>query len=879
MKKFFKVISSLIIVFTLFLIVGCNGCKSKVHPVAITSWDLPKETYELGEYLDLTGSTIAVEYSDGSTENHEVNYEMVSVFDLLNVYGSTGKHSLQVTYAEGDYKVTFEKEITVSIPKYKSEAIAEVNAYKAGTESIYSAANTTRIEELKLIARSAIYAAEDSNEVDEIKAKTIASIDTVATSAEQQIADNAIAAIQTTLNEQIQAVQDNITALGDNFTQTVGTLMTKEAANALKTELTNSLNTEVAALQTQIANLGTGTAGADGKNAALRVANGEIQWSFEGEDNWTTLLTVASLKGEKGDKGDTGAQGPQGQAGTNGTNGTNGTDGADGADGRGISAISLTDDGKLKFEFDDASTAVEIDLSSVLTPAATLQAQVTALQTQVANELDGTVDGSLQNQIDKVVNDLATLKATVDGLDIQDTFDGLQDQIDQIVQYFTNSNVDLTDDTINATKVLESILAEKIESYSTEYLDRTYTLDEFKELLTDKIIPQAKAAYATAKLLKEIAKNCADVAGDDTLTTKQKVSGILDELRRYDEVLLEFGLDQELVTKISTNLHKLKDEVLELAKTEINKFVDKMADKLDLLYDFDELMNEMNNSTLESYRTEIQAFLTDINYTGAADFASAIDGIKDAVDELDYRNALEVLNNVITKAMDLMQIDSLNTLLPALLGAVVEEYYNSYVTKLAEYLPEDEAVALAKVKDKYLMAILRTNSAENAVNYANAAKDAIFDELFATTLGQKVKAVHDAEDTATAVAQLALLDAYVEGLVNDSSYGVTLKAEVTAKYYASYNAMNTVKLYELYLSQVTDPTSDVYGFNKAEVLDYVRPLADQATLNDIDTTAMEALIDADVHDAIEDKVKDAVDSLYKKLYDDVDYNIHAHLGL
>ena len=54
MKKFLKIMCSLIFVFVLTVVVGCKGCKSKVHPTAIKSWDLPKSSYQLGEALDLT---------------------------------------------------------------------------------------------------------------------------------------------------------------------------------------------------------------------------------------------------------------------------------------------------------------------------------------------------------------------------------------------------------------------------------------------------------------------------------------------------------------------------------------------------------------------------------------------------------------------------------------------------------------------------------------------------------------------------------------------------------------------------------------------------------------------------------------------------------
>ena len=878
MKRFLRITCSFIFVFLITVFAGCKGCKSKIHPTAIKSWDLPKSTYELGEYLDLTGSTVKVEYSDGSTEDHEVTYDMVSVFDLLNVYGSTGQHALQVTYVEGDYKVTFETQITVTIQAFRSAAISAINEYKQGTQSIYSAENTSRIEELKLIARSAIYAAADETEVDEIKAKTIEAIDTVATRAEQEIADGAAEALRQELLKKIGDVQDNVNDLNTAITTTISTLYTKAEAEALAQSFTGELTNEVNKLNERIDNLDPGT-GTPAKKVVLQKGETHIQWKYEDDTEWTDLIEIADLIGPAGAAG---AQGPAGAAGAQGPAGAAGAAGEDGEDGRGISAISLTDEGKLKFEFDNGDDAVEIDLSSVLTPAATLEAELQALKDKVDYQLDENNADSIQAQINKVAEDLAALTALVEGLSIQDTFDGLQDQINDIVNFFTNSGVDLTDASANATKLLESILADKVESFSTAYLSRTYTLDEFKELLTDELLPKAKEIYGAAKLVKTILKNCYNVVSDDTLTMKQKLTGVIDELRAYDEVLLEMGVDAETVAKIQTKLQSFKEQLLDYVKEKINDYVDTLSATLVKLYDLDELLSMAGSAQLLSYQAEINTFLSEINYTGAADYATAINNIKDAVDSLTYRNAFSVLKTIVNQAFDLVQIDSLNDILPALLAATIEEYYNTYVGQLAEYLSVEEATAVCKAKDKFVMAILRTKSAVNAVEYASAAKTAIAETLMATSLGTKVELVHaKIEENDVTAAQVALddLDDELIRMTNNGVYAGVLLAQVEAQYIANYTSRFSIIYYNEYYARTLDPSDELYGKSSDYIFDnYVQPLTEievYAIMSDAGTVAS---IENDILNIISPIVKNAVDALYKAVYG-VDYDVHAYLGM
>lgn len=78
---------------------------------------------------------------------------------------------------------------------------------------------------------------------------------------------------------------------------------------------------------------GGGTPGKDGREIELQNSGTAIQWRYKGDDEWTDLVLLSSLKGEKGDKGDTGDTGPQGPAGETGPQGPVGPAGKDGAQG------------------------------------------------------------------------------------------------------------------------------------------------------------------------------------------------------------------------------------------------------------------------------------------------------------------------------------------------------------------------------------------------------------------------------------------------------------------------------------------------------------------------------------------------------------------
>ena len=84
---------------------------------------------------------------------------------------------------------------------------------------------------------------------------------------------------------------------------------------------------------------GGGTPGKDGREIELQNSGTAIQWRYVGDNAWTDLVQLSSLKGEKGDKGDkgdkgeTGATGPQGPQGETGEQGPAGPQGETGPQG------------------------------------------------------------------------------------------------------------------------------------------------------------------------------------------------------------------------------------------------------------------------------------------------------------------------------------------------------------------------------------------------------------------------------------------------------------------------------------------------------------------------------------------------------------------
>ena len=76
--------------------------------------------------------------------------------------------------------------------------------------------------------------------------------------------------------------------------------------------------------------------GIDAQEIQLQKTATEIQWKRTGETIWTTLITLAAIKGDKGDtgaKGDQGLKGDKGDTGAKGDQGLKGDTGAKGDQG------------------------------------------------------------------------------------------------------------------------------------------------------------------------------------------------------------------------------------------------------------------------------------------------------------------------------------------------------------------------------------------------------------------------------------------------------------------------------------------------------------------------------------------------------------------
>ena len=67
--------------------------------------------------------------------------------------------------------------------------------------------------------------------------------------------------------------------------------------------------------------------GVDGKNIELTASQTAIQWRYVGDTSWNTLVDLSLLKGAKGDKGDKGDTGEKGDTGATGATGAKGDPG------------------------------------------------------------------------------------------------------------------------------------------------------------------------------------------------------------------------------------------------------------------------------------------------------------------------------------------------------------------------------------------------------------------------------------------------------------------------------------------------------------------------------------------------------------------------
>lgn len=130
---------------------------------------------------------------------------------------------------------------------------------------------------------------------------------------------------------------------------------------------------------------GSGT-GSDAREIELQKSSTALQWRYTGDETWNDLVSLAEItgpqgtpgpqgnpgepgvqgpkgdpgeqgptgpQGEPGPKGDTGPQGEKGETGTQGEQGPAGPKGDPGKDGRGITSVTIKDNGHLEINYTD----------------------------------------------------------------------------------------------------------------------------------------------------------------------------------------------------------------------------------------------------------------------------------------------------------------------------------------------------------------------------------------------------------------------------------------------------------------------------------------------------------------------------------------------
>lgn len=132
---------------------------------------------------------------------------------------------------------------------------------------------------------------------------------------------------------------------------------------------------------------GSGT-GADAKEIELRKSSAALQWRYTGDSEWNDLISLAEItgpqgeqgipgpqgepgepgvqgpKGDPGEQGPTGPQGepgpkgdtgPQGEKGETGTQGPTGEQGPAGKNGRGVTSVTIKENGHLQINYSDGT--------------------------------------------------------------------------------------------------------------------------------------------------------------------------------------------------------------------------------------------------------------------------------------------------------------------------------------------------------------------------------------------------------------------------------------------------------------------------------------------------------------------------------------------
>lgn len=106
---------------------------------------------------------------------------------------------------------------------------------------------------------------------------------------------------------------------------------------------------------------GSGT-GSDAREIELQKSSAALQWRYTGDETWNDLVSLAEITGPQGtpgpqgDPGEPGVQGPKGDPGEQGPTGPQGEPGPKGdpgKDGRGITSVTIKDNGHLEINYTD----------------------------------------------------------------------------------------------------------------------------------------------------------------------------------------------------------------------------------------------------------------------------------------------------------------------------------------------------------------------------------------------------------------------------------------------------------------------------------------------------------------------------------------------
>ena len=95
--------------------------------------------------------------------------------------------------------------------------------------------------------------------------------------------------------------------------------------------------------------------GVDAREIELRKSATAIQWRYTGDETWHDLVALVEITGPQGEPGPKGDTGPQGEKGETGTQGPTGEQGPAGKNGRGVTSVTIKENGHLQINYSDGT--------------------------------------------------------------------------------------------------------------------------------------------------------------------------------------------------------------------------------------------------------------------------------------------------------------------------------------------------------------------------------------------------------------------------------------------------------------------------------------------------------------------------------------------